>query len=186
MKRAEETSLLFFRLAPIALIAFLGIAEPAAAEAFKSAKECVAGKRVADEQGKQGKVIGIDKWSESMCDVVVDETGKERSYIFWMLHDQGGSAETDDKLVSATYACYTSSSSGQLQPTSLNVQISLPNTYSAGGTSGRFHVEAESRKIVFENGSLAKANGKLLKGPNIGLNMDGGSFFNTVCSINKR
>lgn len=50
---------------------------------------------------------------------------------------------------------------------------------------GRFHVEP-SRKIVFETGPLVKATSKLLAGPAIGLNLDGGSFYATTCELKKK
>ncbi|MGZ8230877.1 MAG: hypothetical protein ACXWUS_14665, partial [Burkholderiales bacterium] len=53
------------------------------------------------------------------------------------------------------------------------------------GKQGRYKLDAASGTIVFETGPLTKANAKLLAGPKIGLNMSGGSFFNTTCSLKK-
>lgn len=64
------------------------------------------GAKVADRENKTGKVVSV---SNSMCEVVLDGTGKKTYYLFWMLHAAGSSAETDDKLVNGKYGCYTSS-----------------------------------------------------------------------------
>jgi hypothetical protein len=50
---------------------------------------------------------------------------------------------------------------------------------------GTYKLDDSTGKIVFESGPLTKANAKLLAGPKIGLNMNGGSFFNTTCSLKK-
>jgi hypothetical protein len=163
----------------IAWAGFFGIATDARADAFKSAKDCVPGRRVADKAGNKGTVQRIDKWSETSCDVLMDGTGKESIFIFWMLHAEGGSAETDDKLVPGTYECFAN-----LRYTFMDVHITGPNTYESAGVRGKFHVEP-SRKIIFESGSLSKYNSKLLTGPSIGLNT-GGSFWGTTCELKKK
>ena len=163
----------------VASMAVLGTASSASAEAFKSSKECVPGKHVTDMQGKSGRVTGIDRNSSSMCDVVMDGTGKIGYYLFWMLHAAGGSAETNDKLVPGKYECF-----GNGRYTFIDMYITGPNAYASAGTHGTFTVEP-SRKIVFHGGSLAKYHAKLLAGPSIGLNTDGGSFYATTCELKK-
>ena len=164
----------------MAALGLLGLATHANADVFKSPKECVAGKRVSDKQGKRGTIVGIDKYSETMCDVKMDDTGKVGYYIFWMLRAEGASAETDDKLVPGTYECFAGG-----RYTFMDMHITGANTYESAGTNGRFHVEP-SRNIVFETGSLAKYHAKLLAGPSIGLNTDGGSFYATTCELKKK
>ena len=150
------------------------------ADVFKSVQECVPGRRVADSAGKTGKVIGANKHSASMCDVLMDGSGKVGYYIFWMLHAEGASKETDDKLVPGTYECFAN-----LRYTFMDIRITGPNTYEAAGKPGRFRVEP-SRKVVFETGTLSKYYAKLLAGPSIGLNTDGGTFWATTCELKKK
>ena len=162
-----------------ASVAVLGTGLRASAEPFKSPQQCIAGKHVADAAGKTGRVSGIDKGSPSMCDVVMDGTGKLSYYLFWMLHPAGGSAETNDKLVPGKYECF-----GNGRYTFMDMYITGPNTYASAGTRGTF-VVAPSRTIVFHGGSLAKFHAKLLAGPAVGLNTDGGSFYATTCELKK-
>lgn len=159
-----------------ASVALFMAAQPAQAEAFKSAKECVTGKRVIDGLNRAGTVLGVHEGT--MCEVKFDKAGKE-SLLFWMLHAEGGSAETNDKLVPGIYECYASG-----RYTFMDMKILSANTYEAAGTKGTFHVEP-SRKIVFESGSLAKYHSKLLAGPTIGLNANGDSFYATTCELRK-
>jgi len=164
----------------MACVGFFGTAPRADADVFKSAKECVPGKRVEDKDGKKGKIIGINRWASTSCDVLMDGTGKQVTYIFWMLHAEGGSAETDDKLVSGTYQCFA-----DLHYTFMDVHVTGPNTYDTAGSRGTFRVEP-SRKIVFESGPLTKYTAKLLAGPTIGLNTNGGNFYATTCELKKK
>src|SRR5438094_673409 len=154
-----------------ALAGFVGSVQPVFADVFKSAKECVPGKRVTDKGGKSGKVIGMTKGDPTMCDVQIDGADRVSYYIFWMLRDEGKSAETDAKLVSGTYECFAGG-----RYTFMDLKITGVNTYESADSKGKFHVEA-SRKIVFESGPLSKNHAKLLAGPSIGLNSDGGTFY---------
>ncbi len=147
------------------------------AATFKSPKECVPGKRVADSEGKTGKVVRVRE--TTMCDVLREDTGKEYPYLFWMLHAAGGSAETNDKLVPGKYECFADG-----RYTFMDVYVTGPHSYKAAGTPGTFRVEP-SRKIVFESGSLKRYNAHLLDGPRIGLNT-GGTFWATTCELKKR
>ncbi len=163
----------------IAAVGCLATAQRANAEAFKTNAECVPGKRVADKIGQNGKIIGPTRGDPVGCDVLWDSDGKSHYYIFWMLHLEGGSSETNDKLVSGTYECFAGG-----HYTFMDMRILGPNTYESAGERGKYHVEP-SRKIVFETGPLVKATSKLLAGPAIGLNMDGGSFYATTCELKK-
>lgn len=156
----------------------IGDARTAAAENFKSVKECVPGKRVINNGGDKGKILRISQGT--LCVVLLD-TGKEQSSIFWMLRDEGASAETNDKLVPGAYECFAGSPP---QYTFVDLRITSANSYEWAGQRGRFHVEP-SRKIVYETGPLAKYTSKLLAGPSVGLNSDGGSFFGTHCDLKK-
>ena len=158
--------------------ALIGGAPPAAAENFKSVKECVPGKRVVNNMGDKGKILRVSQGT--LCVVLLD-TGKEQASIFWMLRDEGASAETNDKLVPGKYACYAGNPN---QYTFMDLKILSASTYEWAGQRGRFHVEA-SRKIVYESGPLARYTSKLLAGPSVGLNTDGGTFFGTHCDLQK-
>ncbi len=138
---------------------------------FKSDKECVVGIRVADRENLTGKVVSVDS---SKCRVLLDGSGKTTTYLFWMLHAAGGSAETNDKLVIGKYNCYVGSQGAG------EMRITGPASYESEGKAGRYHVEP-SRKIVFESGPFSTYNAKLLPGPRIGLNLSGGTFYNMTC-----
>ncbi len=159
--------------------AFIGGSRTAVAENFKSVKECVPGKRVVNNMGDKGKILRISQGT--LCVVQLD-TGKEQSSIFWMLRDEGASAETNDQLVAGTYACYEGVPN---QYTFNDLKILSANSYEWAGQRGKLHVEA-SRKIVYETGPLAKYTSKLLAGPSVGLNTDGGTFFGTHCDFQKK
>jgi hypothetical protein len=169
-----------FMLTTLVLTAgVIGAARPAAAENYKSVKECVPGKRVVNNMGDKGKILRISQGT--LCVVLLD-TGKEQSSIFWMLRDEGASAETNDKLVPGTYACYAGNPN---QYTFMDLKILSANSYEWAGARGNFHVDP-SRKIVYETGPLARYTSKLLAGPSVGLNTDGGTFFGTHCDLQKK
>src|ERR1051326_5024017 len=138
---------------------------------FKSEKECVVGAKVADRQNQTGKIIAVES---STCRVRLDGSGKTIPYLFWMLHSAGASVETDDKLVVGKYDCWVGSQAAG------GKRITSPSTYESDGKKGTFHVEP-SRKIVFESGPFSTFNAKLLAGPRIGMNMNGGTFYNMTC-----
>lgn len=149
---------------------------PLRAEVFKSAAECAVGKRVTDSSNKSGSITKIDG---TMCQVRRDD-GTSTWYLFWMLHSQGASAETDDKLIPGRYACYASGNY-----TFMDIRITSASTYETDGGRGRYHVDP-SRKIVFESGPLQRNFAKLTRGPNIDINSDGSSFYGTTCSYQKK
>ena len=158
--------------------AFIGSTRTAGAENYKSVKECVPGKRVVNNMGDKGKILRISQGT--LCVVLLD-SGREQSSIFWMLRDEGASAETNDKLVPGKYACYAGNPN---QYTFMDLKILSANSYLWAGQRGQFHVEP-SRKIVYETGPLARYTSKLLAGPSVGLNTDGGTFFGTHCDLQK-
>jgi hypothetical protein len=168
------------RIVAITIAAVVILSRQAHAEVFKSPQECVTGTRVVDSGGKHGRITGMSRYSSTSCMVAFDEGGAPQARIFWMLHAEGQSAETDDKLVPGTYECYAN-----LRYTFMDVLITGANTYQAAGKPGKFHVEP-SRKIVFETGTLAKYHAKLLRGPSIGLNTNGGTFWSTTCDLKKK
>lgn len=162
----------------VAATVAIAVTSNARADVFKSANECVVGKRVADGQNKTGVITHKEGNGGTMCTVKLDD-GSEHYYIFWMLRNAGASSETNDKLVPGTYQCFAGG-----RYTFMDMNITGPNTYVSAGTNGRFHVEP-SRKIVFESGPLSRNFGHLLPGPAIGLNTDGGSFYGTTCELKK-
>ena len=154
----------------ISLLMLLLVTPLMAAE-FKSDKQCVVGSKVADRENRAGKVVSVDS---SKCRVLLDGSGQTTTYLFWMLHAAGDSAETNDKLVIGKYNCYVGS-----QGTG-GMRITGPATYESDGKAGAYRVEA-SRKIVFESGPFSTFHAKLLPGPRIGLNMNGSTFYNMTC-----
>lgn len=156
----------------------LGCAANARAEAFKSPKECVAGKRVVDRQNRTGSVVKMA--NDSLCQVRIDETGKEEYFLFWMLTEQGKSSEPVVKLVPGTYECYQSG-----QYTFMDMYITGSNTYRTSGGSGTFRT-GPANKLIFESGPLARYTSKLEAGPGILLSTNGGSFYGTSCELKKK
>jgi len=142
---------------------------------FKKMDECTTGRRVADRQNLAGTVMGVER---GLCRVKLDRDGKVTAYLHWMLHPEGASAETDDKLVPGRYSCYVGSNAAGY------VIITGPGTYENVGKKGGFRVEP-SRKIVFTSGPLAAYNAKLLAGPKIGMNTNGSNFYGFVCDLKK-
>lgn len=148
---------------------------------FKNASECTIGARVTDRQNKSGVIVAVEG---TLCKVQLDETGKTESKIFWMLRAGGASVRPDDKLVPGLYPCY-SLAGGVLNYAFIDIHILSANAYrDKAGAKGTYRIEP-SGKMVFESGPLASANARLLAGPRIGLNMHGGNFFNTSCSLKK-
>eukprot|EP01035_Chromulina_nebulosa_P047585 gene47585-64506_t len=83
-------------------------------------------------------------------------------------------------LASGVYKCYTLAGT-QLNYAFIDIRIDGTDRYrDKNGKAGSYQVR-DGGKIVF-TGPLASANAKLLSGGRIGLNMDGGNFFNTSCS----
>ncbi len=156
----------------------LGYSPAARAEAFKSPKECVSGKRVVDKQGRTGTIVRMV--NDDLCMVKMDENGKEDYFLFWMLTEQGKSSEPSVKLVPGTYECYQSG-----QYTFMDMHITGSNTYRTDAGSGTFRT-GPSNKLVFESGPLAKYTSKLEAGPGILLSTNGGSFYGTSCELKKR
>ncbi len=129
------------------------------------------------QPGDTGTITGLDKYNESMCDAKMD-TGKDGYFLFWMLHDAAGSAETDDKLVAGKYACYAFSG-GRNDYTFTDVVITGPDSYRADGRSYRYHLDAKTRVITFETGPFGGKKAKLVSGPAIDFQT------NTTCSLQK-
>jgi hypothetical protein len=152
-------------------LAFTLFALSISAAEFKSAKDCTTGLKVADRKSLTGQILSVEG---STCHVRLD-SGETKTYLFWMLHPAGASAETDDQLTTGNYRCYAGSViAGQLR-------ITGPATYESNGKQGKYRIEP-SRKIIFETGPYSEYTAKLLSGPKIGLNLNGGTFFGTTCS----
>ena len=162
-----------------AAAAFMGVTAPAHAEVFKSVNECVIGRRVTDGGGKSGSIARVEK-NGTMCYVKLDSGGEPVARIFWMLHAEGASQETDDKLVPGVYECF-----GNGRYTFIDVVVTGASSYQSAGESGKFRLDPVSRKIDFESGPLKGVTSKLLRGPAIGINKDGGTFFPTTCELSK-
>lgn len=150
------------------------------AQEFSKKEQCVAGVRVVDREGNAGEIVGINN---GLCEVRKDD-GKNRSYMHWYLRPAGASAKPTDELAEGLYSCYTLVG-GTTNYAFIDIRIISDDEYEdKNGDSGDYRLE-DSGKIVFESGSLKRANAKLMAGPRIGLNMDGGSFYNITCSPKK-
>jgi hypothetical protein len=156
----------------------LGLAPAARADAFKSQKECTAGKRVTDRQNRPGTVVKIA--NDSLCQVKMDESDKEEYFIFWMLTESGKSSQPAVKLVPGTYECYQSG-----QYTFMDMYITGANTYKSEGGSGTFRM-GPANKLIFDSGPLVKYTSKVDAGPAIMLSTNGGSFYGTSCELKKK
>lgn len=158
------------------LLAAIVCAGGAQAATFKSLKECTVGRHVANESNETGVVTGVSN-SASLCDVKMDRGGDVQYFLFWMLHDAGGSKETNDKLAPGKYEC-RSFSGGQMSYDFMDVVVTGPNTYKADGTTFRFRLDPKSRQITFLSGPFAGKPAKLADGPSI-------DFSATSCSLEK-
>lgn len=155
----------------------VGAAPVTHAEAFKSPKDCVSGKRVYDKQQRKGTVVRMA--NDNLCMVKMDETGKDEYFIFWMLTEQGRSSEPVVKLVPGTYECYKGG-----QYTFMDMYVTGPNTYRTDAGSGRFRVDT-GNKLLFETGPMSRYAAKLEAGPGILISTNGGSFYGTSCELKK-
>ena len=170
-----------FRTALFAGVMVVLASTPVAAAEFTKEQDCVVGAKVTDRENRTGTVTSV---SGGMCQVAL-ENGTRRGYLFWMLRAAGPGAVAGDKLVNGVYPCY-SSTGGTLNYMFMDIQIDGPDSYrDKKGNKGKYRLDPASGSIVFESGPLTKARARLLAGPGIGLNMDGGNFFNTTCSLKK-
>jgi hypothetical protein len=152
------------------MVFLLAVMSLAGAE-FKSAKECVPGAAVQDRKNLAGKIMAVEN---GLCKVKLDQDGKLATYPHWMLRAAGANVETDDQLQVGGYACYVG------QQAAGSMKIITPGTYESDGKRGKYRVEP-SRKIVFESGPFSEYHAKLLAGPKIGMNLNGGDFYNLTC-----
>ena len=150
-------------------------ASAARAAAFKSVNECTPGRHVAGSDHAPGRVVKITQGT--MCEVTLDGSGDTHYYIFWMLHDAGGSAETDDRLVAGKYECF-SFSSGHANYDFMDIIVTSATTYRSGGATYSMSVNPQTRAIVFRNGPFAGRPAKLIDGPSI-------QFSATTCQLAK-
>lgn len=171
----QEMSMLYSLLR----LAGAGGAELKAAKGqqLQSVKECVVGKKVTNSTGRKGTITKVDlAWS--YCTVRYDDNGQEESmlYSLWRAADGVGLMN----VAVGTYECVTGG--GQ---TGMILRITAANTYSVEGRTGRFRMDP-SGQIIFETGPMAgQFHAKLLPEGRIGLNLDGGSFYNTSCELNR-
>lgn len=162
----------------MATVLLAGISAAVSAQEFSKASQCVAGVRVIDREGNSGVIVALNN---GMCKVRKDADGNTRSYLHWYLRPIGASAQTSDKLRQGLYQCYLLAG-GITSYAFIDIRIDGTDRYrDKQGKPGKYRLE-DSGKIVFESGSLAAANARLMAGPRIGLNMDGGSFYNITCS----
>ena len=166
-------------VARLILLAIVSLATASANE-FKTLAECVPGKKVANRSNQTGKIVGV---SNGMCKVLIDGTNTERVHMHWMLRPAGEAGAVSDKLVNGTYKCYSLTGS-TMNYMFMDVKITGSGSYEDKNGKGGTYKMAGT-KIIFESGPLSKANAALLAGPKIGLNMNGGSFFNTTCSLSR-
>lgn len=185
------------------VVLFLGamvtlvLANNALAAAFTKAGDCVVGKRVVNRDSQAGVIVSADG---SSCKVKLDATGKIDYNIFWMLSPEASGGGRPSGAAATRTAGTTEGGSGGTIPTGvykcymlagttlnyafIDINVTGSTRYrDKSGKSGSFTVDGAG-KIAF-TGPLAAANAKLLAGPRIGLNMNGGNFYNTTCSISR-
>jgi len=169
----------------------------AAAAEFAKASDCVVGQRVLNRDNQAGVIVSADG---SSCRVKLDATGKIDYNIFWMLRPEGkgarpaasqgkaaapvsASAGPAGSLASGLYKCYMLAGT-QLNYAFIDIRVEGGGRYrDKSGKAGRYVMKDDGR-ITF-TGPLASANAKLLSGGRIGLNMSGGGFYNTSCSLSR-
>lgn len=64
-----------------------------------------------------------------------------------------------------------------------DIVVTGSTTYSVGGKAGRYAVSGS--KVVFASGPMKGFFGGVLKGPRIGLNSNGSSFYSTTCHLDR-
>ncbi len=164
------------------LLAGIILSGASMATEFKKASDCVVGQRVINRDNQAGVIVSADG---SSCRVKLDATGKIDYNIFWMLRPEGkaGKAVAPGKLAAGLYECYMLAGT-QLNYMFIDIRIDGAGGYAdKSGARGSYKM-LDSGKISF-TGPLAKANGKLMPGGDIGLNMDGSTLYNTTCSKGK-
>ena len=163
----------FMIITMLAAIIALSAVRSAYAGKLDSPKDCVVGMQVTTGDGHKGKITRVDRdWS--YCYVLQDDTGKEVGYLYSLL-ETGGQAPSDDKLVIGDYSCWVGE-----EAAAAGIRITGDSTYESGGRKGNFRLEP-SGKIRFKSGPFSTFNGKLLSGRRIGMNLNGGSFYNMTC-----
>ena len=165
--------------ARIALAALLAAASfGAAAAEFKTLDQCKPGTKVQDRNDLVGTVLRVERGS---CVVQVPGHVGNQYYPHWMLRAAGASKVTSDKLVNGVYKCYHSGGYAFI-----DIHIDGQTSYhDKKGQAGKYKVDAGTGKVVFESGSLKEVNAKLLAGPKIGLNMNGGNHYSVTCGLSK-
>ena len=163
------------------LFAGLALSGAAMASEFKKAADCVVGQRVMDRNNQAGVIVATEGTN---CRVRLDGSGKQSYYLFWMLRPAGAGAGASaggaTGVATGLYKCYMLAGT-QLNYAFIDIRITGADRYSdKNGQSGSYRVQ-DGGRIVF-TGPLAAANAKLLTGGRIGLNMNGGSFYNTTCN----
>ena len=178
----------------IALVLLYMFASKVWAAEFTKASDCVVGKRVVTRENQAGVIASV---SGSGCRVKLDATGELDYNIFWMLRPEGqraaaakspatttpkggGTSAPAGGLATGLYKCYMLAGS-QLNYAFIDIRIEGPDSYKdKNGKAGKYRI-GDGGKITF-TGPLASANAQVLPGERIGLNMNGGNFFNTSCS----
>lgn len=161
-----------------------GAAMAASTQPFTKASDCVVGQRVIDRDNQTSVVVEA---RGTTCVVQLDSTGKKDYNLFWMLRPAApvgtGKSASTASIAPGLYPCYSLAGT-QLNYAFIDIRIDGPDRYrDKSGKAGRYEVKANDQ-IVF-TGPLAAANAKLLSGGRIGLNMNGGNFYNTTCSKSK-
>ena len=149
---------------------------------FKSVGECTPGRRVTNNMGETGTVLRVTQGT--MCMVHLDQGGDSdgnKSSMFWMLRPAGTSRETSDRLTPGAYECFAGLPNVYAD---MDITITGPGSYRSANENGTFHM-GPSNQIVYDSGALKGYTSKLLAGPSIGLNQDGGTFFGTHCDLKR-
>lgn len=151
-------------------------------------------KRVSTHDGRKGAITRLDPaWK--YCYVRFDDNGKETSFLYSLLNSESGLDAKDRKLATGVYECVGGGNGDRVRNGAPNIaprgfsvagtmRITGPDSYSFGGSPGRYHVES-SGKIVFETGPLNMYFSKLVSGGRIALNQTGNSFYETTCELNR-
>lgn len=155
----------------------LGFPGPTSAQEFKDLSACKPGVAVMNRSNVRGTVLFP---GDGMCRVRWQD-GSETFAMVWMLRPAGASSTTAERLLPGVYPCYSGSSY-----LFMDLRILNASTYAdRSGKQGRFRLDPVSKRMQFSSGPLQGANGQLMDGPRIGLNMNGGSFYNVTCSLKR-
>lgn len=143
---------------------------------------CPVGKQVTDEQNKTGTVVDTDPVG---CHVQFPD-GSSRYYLSWMLHLAGTPAIDPRDIAAIKPGRYTCYAGNPLHYVFMDINIKSSSSYTdVKGAAGSYSYDPKTQLINFTSGSFKGEYAKYLGKEGIGLSATPGTFFATVCDLEK-